>query len=167
MAMGCVKTGRGTQQGNSLALADQFRQLVDEVGLFLHLFEVSAAVVVPADGVAVFAVEVGMQFLADILAAPVDRPAVMETTALGAAYLAGRAAGLCPDLPGFAATWKRERRFEPQMDAATRARKTWRASITCHAIRPGIPRTNSRTRAIKESAKAASPGIPIKLPTTT
>ncbi len=51
--------------------------------------------------------------------------------------------------------------------AAKRARKTWRASITCHAIRPGIPRINSRTRAIKESAKAASPGIPSKLPTRT
>ncbi|MGE5778176.1 MAG: glycerol kinase GlpK [Hyphomicrobiales bacterium] len=75
--------------------------------------------------------DVTMQFLADILAAPVDRPAVMETTALGAAYLAGRAAGLCPDLPGFAATWKRERRFEPRMDAATRARKWagWRDAV--------------------------------------
>jgi hypothetical protein len=51
--------------------------------------------------------------------------------------------------------------------AAKRARKTRRASITCHAIRPGIPRINSRTRAIKESAKAASPGIPSKLPTRT
>lgn len=51
--------------------------------------------------------------------------------------------------------------------AAERARKTRRASITCHATRPGIPRSNSRTRAIKESAKAASPGIPSKLPTTT
>jgi hypothetical protein len=51
--------------------------------------------------------------------------------------------------------------------AAKRARKTRRASITCHATRPGIPRSNSRTRAIKESAKAASPGIPSKLPTTT
>jgi hypothetical protein len=51
--------------------------------------------------------------------------------------------------------------------AAERARKTRRASITCHAISPGIPRINSRTRAIKESAKAASPGIPSKLPTTT
>ena len=72
-----------------------------------------------------------MQFLADILAMPVDRPAVMETTALGAAYLAGRAAGLCPDLPGFAATWERERRFEPQMDAATRERKWagWRDAV--------------------------------------
>src|SRR3977135_4497679 len=44
--------------------------------------------------------------------------------------------------------------------AAERARKTRHASITCHATRPGIPRINSRTRAIKESAKAASPGIP-------
>jgi glycerol kinase len=72
-----------------------------------------------------------LQFLADILDAPVDRPAVMETTALGAAYLAGLKAGLCPDLAGFAATWRRERRFVPQMDAATRARKWagWRDAV--------------------------------------
>ena len=75
--------------------------------------------------------DVTMQFVADILAAPVDRPIVMETTALGAAYLAGHAAGLCPDLPGFAATWKRERRFEPRMDGATRERKWagWRDAV--------------------------------------
>ena len=72
-----------------------------------------------------------MQFVADILAAPVDRPGVMETTALGAAYLAGYAAGVCPDLPGFAARWRCERRFEPQMDAATRERKWagWRDAV--------------------------------------
>ena len=64
-----------------------------------------------------------LQFLSDMLAAPVDRPVVMETTALGAAYLAGLAAGVCPDLAGFAGRWKRERRFEPQMDPALRARK--------------------------------------------
>jgi glycerol kinase len=75
--------------------------------------------------------DVTMQFVADILAAPVDRPAVMETTALGAAYLAGYAAGVCPDLAGFAATWKRQRRFEPRMDAATRERKWagWRDAV--------------------------------------
>jgi glycerol kinase len=75
--------------------------------------------------------DVTMQFVADILAAPVDRPIVMETTALGAAYLAGLAAGLCPDPPGFAALWKRERRFEPHMDAATRERKWagWRDAV--------------------------------------
>jgi glycerol kinase len=64
-----------------------------------------------------------MQFLADILDAPVDRPVVMETTALGAAYLAGRKAGVCPDLDEFAAAWKLDRRFEPAMDPAVRRRK--------------------------------------------
>jgi glycerol kinase len=84
----------------------------------------------PAAGDTVLRVDGGMtasdftmQFLADMLDAPVDRPAVMETTALGAAYLAGIAAGLCPDLAGFATAWKCERRFTPGMDAATRARK--------------------------------------------
>ena len=76
--------------------------------------------------------DVAMQFLADILAAPVDRPAVMETTALGAAYLAGHAAGLCPDQAGFARMWKCERRFEPRMDAATQERKWrgWREAVS-------------------------------------
>jgi glycerol kinase len=75
--------------------------------------------------------DVTMQFLADILDAPVDRPAVMETTALGAAYLAGRAAGLCPDLPGFAAQWRSEHRFVPAMDADLRERKWagWRDAV--------------------------------------
>ncbi len=67
--------------------------------------------------------DVTMQFLADILGAPVDRPVVTETTALGAAYLAGYAAQLYPDPSGFARTWKCERRFQPGMDAATRERK--------------------------------------------
>ncbi|HET9617243.1 MAG TPA: FGGY-family carbohydrate kinase, partial [Pseudolabrys sp.] len=67
--------------------------------------------------------EFTMQFLADILAMPVERPSVMETTAVGAAYLAGRAAGLCPDLDGFAAQWRCEQRFEPRMADAERARK--------------------------------------------
>jgi glycerol kinase len=75
--------------------------------------------------------DVAMQFLADILNAPVDRPKVMETTALGAAYLAGLAAGLYPDFEGFAAGWRRERRFEPRLDAAARERKWqgWREAV--------------------------------------
>ena len=64
-----------------------------------------------------------MQFLADILAAPVDRPVVLETTALGAAYLAGLQAGLLPKPEIFAKTWKRQKRFTPKMDAETRALK--------------------------------------------
>jgi len=81
-----------------------------------------ASAVLRVDG-GVTASEFTMQFLADILATPVDRPEVMEMTALGAAYLAGRTAGLCPDLDGFAAQWRLDRRFEPRMDAATRERK--------------------------------------------
>jgi glycerol kinase len=75
--------------------------------------------------------DVAMQFLADILAAPVERPRAMETTALGAAYLAGLAAGVCPDLAEFAAAWKPARRFVPQMDEEVRNRKWagWRDAV--------------------------------------
>jgi glycerol kinase len=81
-----------------------------------------AATVLRVDG-GMTASAVTMQFLADILGSPVDRPVIMETTALGAAYLAGRAAGLCPDIDGFAAQWRLDRRFEPRMGASERERK--------------------------------------------
>ena len=64
-----------------------------------------------------------MQRLSDILDAPVDRPRVLETTALGAAYLAGYKLGVYPGPEGFARRWALDRRFEPQMDDAARARK--------------------------------------------
>ncbi|MCF1741539.1 glycerol kinase GlpK [Paradevosia shaoguanensis] len=64
-----------------------------------------------------------MQFLADILNAPVDRPTILETTALGAAWLAGSKAGVWPDAKSFSKSWSRDRRFEPQMEAGTRKRK--------------------------------------------
>jgi glycerol kinase len=57
-----------------------------------------------------------MQFQADILGVPVVRPKVLETTALGAAYLAGLAVGLWPSREALAARWRVGRRFEPQMD---------------------------------------------------
>jgi glycerol kinase len=94
-------------------------------------------VVLRVDG-GMAASDVTMQVLADILDAPVDRPMIMETTALGAAYLAGRAAGVCPDLADFAAMWKLDRRFLPEMDAATRARK-------CAGWRNAVQRTLTRT----------------------
>ena len=56
-----------------------------------------------------------MQYLADILGAPVDRPQVLETTALGAAWLAGMKAGVCGGPQAFAQSWAVERRFEPEM----------------------------------------------------
>lgn len=64
-----------------------------------------------------------MQRLADILDAPVDRPPLLETTALGAAYLAGLQAGLLPEPSRFAKGWKRKSRFAPKMKAAQRDAK--------------------------------------------
>jgi glycerol kinase len=61
-----------------------------------------------------------MQFLSDSLGAPVDRPKVLETTALGAAWLAGMRAGIYPDQAGFAKSWALDQRFEPQLEAETR-----------------------------------------------
>jgi glycerol kinase len=82
-----------------------------------------------------------MQFLADMLASPVDRPTVMETTALGAAYLAGRAAGVCPDLDGFAAQWRLDHRFEPRMPADERERKYagWKDAVRRTLTTPVSP----------------------------
>ncbi|WP_292895695.1 glycerol kinase GlpK [Nitratireductor sp.] len=72
-----------------------------------------------------------LQFLADMLDAPVDRPTQLETTALGAAWLAGSRAGVWPGAREFAAGWKLDRQFCPQMDAAERENrlKGWRDAV--------------------------------------
>jgi glycerol kinase len=72
-----------------------------------------------------------MQRLADILGAPVDRPTILETTALGAAYLAGLQSGLYPEPQVFAARWALDRRFTAAMDDATRRRKiaAWKDAV--------------------------------------
>jgi glycerol kinase len=73
-----------------------------------------------------------MQFLADLLNAPVDRPHVLETTSLGAAYLAGMQAGVYPGPDGFARAWRLERRFARAMDDRTRDAKYagWRDAVS-------------------------------------
>jgi glycerol kinase len=72
-----------------------------------------------------------MQRLADLLDAPVDRPTILETTALGAAWLAGSRAGVWPGREAFAKAWARDRRFEPDMDEKTRSGKLkgWRNAV--------------------------------------
>jgi glycerol kinase len=72
-----------------------------------------------------------MQRLSDLIDAPVDRPTILETTALGAAWLAGSKAGVWPDQKAFAKSWARQRRFEPQMDEKTRASKIrgWKDAV--------------------------------------
>ena len=73
-----------------------------------------------------------MQFQADILGVPVVRPRVAETTALGAAYLAGLAVGYWKDTSEIAVQWKADRRFVPAMKAAQRTRLLagWKKALT-------------------------------------
>ena len=72
-----------------------------------------------------------MQFLSDIIDAPVERPQVLETTAMGAAWLAGYKAGVYPDMETFAAQWKVDARFDPDMEANARDTKydAWKRAI--------------------------------------
>jgi glycerol kinase len=71
------------------------------------------------------------QFLADVLDVPVERPVGLETTALGAAFLAGLATGVWANLEALAATFRSQRLFTPQMDPARRAERVagWQRAI--------------------------------------
>ena len=73
-----------------------------------------------------------MQFQADLLGVPVARPAVTETTALGAAYLAGLAVGFWSSVEALAQQWRIDRRFEPSLPAGQAAalRDRWRQAVT-------------------------------------
>jgi glycerol kinase len=76
------------------------------------------------------------QFLADMLNRPVEIPAVTETTALGAAYLAGMGAGIYSGLSDISAAWMRAQRFEPKMTSAQRDAlyQGWKNSL--HSLYP-------------------------------
>ena len=73
-----------------------------------------------------------MQSLADILGAPVDRPIMQETTALGAAWLAGARAGIYPEQEEFSRSWALDRQFTSQLDADLRARsyERWKRAVS-------------------------------------
>ncbi len=77
------------------------------------------------------------QFLADVLAAPVERPIMLEATAQGAAFLAGLTLGVFPDLAAISSTWELGGRFEPRMDAAEREQllNGWRTAIQRTLVR--------------------------------
>jgi glycerol kinase len=80
-----------------------------------------------------------MQFQADVMGVPVVRPEVTETTALGAAYLAGLATGFWADTDELAKLWRVERRFEPSMKAAER-------DATLHHWRRAVERSRNWAR---------------------
>ncbi len=109
------------------AVCYQTRDLIDA----MHKdFTPPEATVLRVDG-GMVASDWTMQRLADLIDACVDRPVVLETTALGAAWLAGRQAGVWPDEAGFSESWRLDRRFEPAMAAETREAKLagWRDAV--------------------------------------
>ncbi|WP_457937084.1 glycerol kinase GlpK [Mesorhizobium sp. 10J20-29] len=117
------------------AVAYQTRDLLDAMKKdWKHS---SAATVLRVDG-GMVASDWTMQRLADILDAQVDRPEILETTALGAAWLAGSRAGVWPKAQEFARSWQLERRFKPAMDDRTRAAKLkgWRDAVSRTLSRP-------------------------------
>ncbi|MFS0881759.1 glycerol kinase GlpK [Metabacillus niabensis] len=77
-----------------------------------------------------------MQFQSDVLDVPVERPAINETTALGAAYLAGLAVGYWKDQAEISNQWKRERLFEPQMDSEVRTQlyNGWKKAVQAASV---------------------------------
>jgi glycerol kinase len=105
-------------------------QTADLLGAMREDWPARERTVLRVDG-AMVASDWTMQRLADLLDAPVDRPSVLETTALGAAWLAGHRAGVWPDREGFAASWKPERRFTPLMPEGERAARLagWRDAV--------------------------------------
>ncbi|NQU08544.1 MAG: glycerol kinase, partial [Candidatus Abyssubacteria bacterium] len=74
-----------------------------------------------------------MQFQSDILGVPVSRPEVAETTALGAAYLAGLAVGYWKGLDDIASNWREQARFAPSMEEKERERlyAHWKRAVEC------------------------------------
>jgi len=82
-----------------------------------------------------------MQFQADILGKPIVRPVDVETTALGAAYLAGLAIGFWPSVEALESFWRAERRFEPEISEAVRddLYRGWRSAVA--QCRAGISRS--------------------------
>ena len=109
------------------SVAYQTRDLLDAMK---QDWNTGSSTVLRVDG-GMVASEWTMQRLADILNAPVDRPTNLETTAQGAAYLAGRQIGVYPDLAEFASKWTLEKRFEPTMDGEQREQKYagWRDAV--------------------------------------
>jgi glycerol kinase len=113
---------RATLEGIALQIVDLCQAMADDKGAPLHTLKV--------DGGAAQN-DLLMQLQADLLEKPVSRPQTVETTALGAAMLAGLAVGFWRDQDELAASWREERRFLPQADAAWRGEllQRWREAV--------------------------------------
>lgn len=113
---------RAALEAIALQVADVFAAMARDSGIALRELRV--------DGGA-SANDLLMQMQADFLGVPVVRPKVTETTALGAAYLAGLATGVWPDAGAIASQWRMDKRFEPGMTPAARGEKLmrWQSAV--------------------------------------
>ncbi len=111
--------GTGPAEISRAALESVCYQTLDLLNAMRADWGDSATTVLRVDG-GMVASAWTMQRLADILQAQVDRPVIAETTALGAAWLAGSRAGIWPDQAGFANSWQLDKSFAPQMDKPER-----------------------------------------------
>jgi glycerol kinase len=113
---------RAALEGIAFQVADVLAVMKEDSGIAMSALRV--------DGGAC-ANDMLMQFQADILQAPVVRPKVIETTALGAAYLAGLATGFWKDRSELSRIWQVDRTFEPQMsaDIAEHRRARWKQAL--------------------------------------
>ena len=111
--------GTGPAEISRAALESVCYQTLDLLNAMQADWGDSATTVLRVDG-GMVASDWTMQRLADILQAQVDRPVIAETTALGAAWLAGSRAGIWPDQAGFANSWQLDKSFAPQMDKPER-----------------------------------------------
>lgn len=122
---------RGTTAGHIARAA--LEGIAYQVADVLKAMEADSALSIPelrVDGGAA-ANNLLMQFQSDILGVPIVRPKLLETTAMGAAYLAGLAVGFWKDMEEIARLWQRDRQFEPQMDRANAAKlvKGWTKAL--------------------------------------
>ena len=111
--------GTGPAEISRAALESVCYQTLDLLKAMQADWQQSGDTVLRVDG-GMVASDWTMQRLADILQSPVDRPIIAETTALGAAWLAGSRAGVWPDQQGFAASWQLDKNFTPQMPPSER-----------------------------------------------
>ncbi len=114
--------GTGPAEISCAALESVCYQTLDLLDAMHRDWKQEAKTVLRVDG-GMVASDWTMQRLADILQAPIDRPAIAETTALGAAWLAGSQAGVWPDQQGFADSWRLEKHFDPTMPEQQRNQK--------------------------------------------
>jgi glycerol kinase len=118
-ALNGLTRGTGPAEISRAALESVCYQTLDLLKAMQADWQQSGDTVLRVDG-GMVASDWTMQRLADILQSPVDRPIIAETTALGAAWLAGSRAGVWPDQQGFAASWQLDKNFAPQMPPSER-----------------------------------------------